>query len=215
MPCVSAGLCSTASSGGLRTPPPGSGFHQRTTERADSWPSSINSIRERGNLFLCNWTITDAFQPDTDQEHGEGEHPRDGKHVSRLACERHRRLKDLLVYALHCEELELAKEKMENKKLRLAQLPYQGNQGGQQRPQRGRGRGKGRGGRRQGPGQGQQQRPQSTQDFDVCNNCGLKGHWARGCRAPKNRTVSGNWDNAPSGDVTLRYPGGQPGFQEA
>ena len=34
---------------------PGSGFHQRTTERTDSWPSSINSIRERGKLFLCNW----------------------------------------------------------------------------------------------------------------------------------------------------------------
>ena len=114
---------------------------------------------------------------DTDQEHGEGEHPRDGKHVSRLACEQHRRLKDLLVYTLHCEELELAKEKMENKKLCLAQLQaYQGNQGGQQRQQRGRGRGKGCGGRRQGPGQGQEQRPQSTQDFDVCNNCGLKGH---------------------------------------
>ena len=99
-------------------------------ERTDSWPSSINSIREHGKLFLCNWTIANAFQPNTDQEHGEGEHPRDGKHVSRLACEQHRRLKDLLVYALHCEELELAKEKMESKKLRLAQLQaYQGNQG--------------------------------------------------------------------------------------
>ena len=39
-----ASLCST-----------GSGFHQRTTERTDSWPSSIDSIRERGKLFLCNW----------------------------------------------------------------------------------------------------------------------------------------------------------------
>ena len=163
MPCVSAGLCSTASSSGLRTPPPGSGFHQRTTERTDSWPSSINSIREHGKLFLCNWTIANAFQPDTDQEHGEGKHPRDGKHVSRLACEQHRRLKDLLVYALHCEELELAKEKMENKKLCLAQLQaYQGNQGGEQRPQRGCGRGKGRGGRRQGPGQGPGRGPRAT-----------------------------------------------------
>ena len=99
-------------------------------------------------------TITDAFQPDADQEHGEGR-PRDGKHVSRLACEQHRRLKDLPVYALHREELELAKEQKEKKKLRLAQLQaYQGNQGGQQRQQRGRGKGKGRGGRRQGPGQG-------------------------------------------------------------
>ena len=133
------------------------------------------------------------------------------------------RLKVLLVYAVHCEELERASEKterenekQESKKLRLAQLQaYQENQGGQQRPQRGRGRGKGRGGRRQGPGQGQEQRPQSAQDFDVCNNCGLKGHWARGCRAPKNQRVSGNWDNAPSGDVSLRHPEGQPRFQEA
>ena len=40
----------------------------------------------------------------------------------RLACDQHRRLKDLLVYALHCEELELAKEQKEKKKLHLAQL---------------------------------------------------------------------------------------------
>ena len=132
----------------------------------------------------------------------------------------HQRLKELLVYAPHFEELELAKEQKEKKKLRLAQLQaYQGNQGGQQRQQRGYGKGKGCGGRRQqpgqGPGQGPEQQPQSTRDFDVCNNCGLKGHWARGYMVRKKQRVSGNWDTAPPGDVTFRNPGGRPGFQDA
>ena len=56
-------------------------------------------------------------------------------------------LQELMVYAFHCEELELAKEQKEKKKLRQAQLQaYQGNQGGQQQQQRGCGKGKGCGG---------------------------------------------------------------------
>ena len=143
---------------------------------------------------------------------------KDLRNATKTVCVgwRHRRLQDLLVYAHHCEELERAKEQKEKKKLHLAQLQaYQGNRGGQQRQQRGRGKGKGRGGRRQGSGRSREQRPQSTQDDDVCNNCGLKGHWARGCRAQKNQRVSGNRDTAPPGDVTFRNPGGPPGFQDA
>ena len=55
---------------------------------------------------------------------------------------------------------------------------------------------------------GPEQQPQSTRDFDVCNNCGLKGHWAQGCMVQKKQRVSGNWDTAPPGDVTFRNPGG-------
>ena len=45
LPCVSTSLCYTGSSSGLCTPTPGSGFHQRTTERTNSWPSSIDTCR--------------------------------------------------------------------------------------------------------------------------------------------------------------------------
>ena len=46
LPRMSASLCPTGSRGSLRTPTPGTGLHQRTTERTDSWPSSIDNILE-------------------------------------------------------------------------------------------------------------------------------------------------------------------------
>ncbi|KAJ8332358.1 hypothetical protein SKAU_G00426510 [Synaphobranchus kaupii] len=102
-----------------------------------------------------------------------------------------RRLKDVLRYAVHCEEQDRDKQNQDKKKsdkmtsqLQLAQLnSYQGNRdgaGGQQQQRRGRGR---RGGRNQG----NRQRPNSMGpttmvDYDVCRKCGKKGHWARGCK---------------------------------